>query len=521
MAAHSSPYWEDKISSLCFMLMLPDDNLFKWYILEKCWLEFCLWKTLKKRGRVPTMIPKVNKCIHMTYHDDDARHWACFYELLTPTPSKWPCFHRFIGETADVKSHISVYQPMHLHLMATLIPLIHSSPAWGETNQSLNCCEFNFCVCRMSLWAIDQKTASFLVTIINDCLEESPTKNCCGPQRQSIATSIAGQDLHLGKAIHTTFVSVSCVVDCKFQNNMMVLLFQQCKLEIQLSKSYQKHISILCFVSLCYSMKSLCNSMISIQSFFSWKTGQVKHNFWVDCPWFSSRKRNLMPPRKWCTITILESRAVYNAWPLTTRRTPPQPPSPTSPPAPTTTMAAATTWRILQFATTVHIILNCKICFPISVNRILTHHITPQWYFGIWYYILYEWPGMRTLAYSEMFEHIQYFPVSNEDAEAKLNAWLASRWISNQVRNTRRTHSMYAMLCFPQWICTVDHLVKHLGSSKYWRNGIPYVQWDPNACLMQKSSGWEQNCSSPSRRNLLARDHRNPDSKLDSEKMPG
>ena len=104
------------------------------------------------------------------------------------------------------------------------------------------------------------------------------------------------------------------------------------------------------------------------------------------------------------------------------------------------------------------------------------HHTTMIF----WYIILYEWPGMRTLAYSEMFEHIPYFPVSNEDAEAKLNAWLASRSKSNQVRNTWRTHSMYAMLCFPQWICTVDHLVKHLGSSKYWRNGIPYVQWDPN-----------------------------------------
>ena len=34
--------------------------------------------------------------------------------------------------------------------LATLIPLIHSSPAWGETNHSLNCYESNFCVKIMS-----------------------------------------------------------------------------------------------------------------------------------------------------------------------------------------------------------------------------------------------------------------------------------------------------------------------------------------------------------------------------------
>ena len=34
--------------------------------------------------------------------------------------------------------------------LATLILLIHSSPAWGETNHSLNCCESNLCVKIMS-----------------------------------------------------------------------------------------------------------------------------------------------------------------------------------------------------------------------------------------------------------------------------------------------------------------------------------------------------------------------------------
>ena len=42
------------------------------------------------------------------------------------------------------------------------------------------------------------------------------------------------------KAIHTTFVSVSCVVDCNFQNNMMVLLFQLYKMENSIIKIISK-----------------------------------------------------------------------------------------------------------------------------------------------------------------------------------------------------------------------------------------------------------------------------------------
>ena len=180
MAAHSSPYWEDKISSLCFMLMLPDDNLFKWYILEKCWLEFCLWKTLEKKGGVPTMIPKVYKCIHMTYHDDDARHWACFYELLTPTPSD-PAFTASLAkQLMSNLTFLSINQCTSISWPPWFRWFIHRQREEKQTKASIAANPIFVC-CKKSLWAVDKKTASFLVTIINDCLEESPTKNCCGP----------------------------------------------------------------------------------------------------------------------------------------------------------------------------------------------------------------------------------------------------------------------------------------------------------------------------------------------------
>lgn len=56
--------------------------------------------------------------------------------------------------------------------------------------------------------------------------------------------------------------------------------------------NYQNHDSILCFVSLYYSMKSLWFYDFNPKSCFSWTTvtRQVKHNFWMDCPWSYSRK---------------------------------------------------------------------------------------------------------------------------------------------------------------------------------------------------------------------------------------